>query len=173
MSFLSLNNSHYTYWQAKLRSFCKFWILWRKKTFKVHSFNKSVTWSHLGSGHSTPGAGGRQTCHLGSWSDPMVTKQLSLNIKASYHNYWQAKLSSFCKFWIFLNKIIDLATPWLSLVYTGSRWKADMSYGLLEGPKGHLTCCGHCLSAVVTKSLSAWHRVWSVAKLVLPVCRRS
>ena len=27
------------------------------------------------------------------------------------------------------------------------------------------------MSAVVTKSLSAWHRVWPVAKLLLPVCR--
>ena len=67
------------------------------------------------------------------------------NLSTSHHNYWQAKLRGFCKFWIYKHKLFftnplqinALATPRLSSVYTGSRLKADMPSGLMEWPKGH------------------------------------
>ena len=62
------------YFTEQLRSFCMFWIF-KYKTSEVYSFRKSLTWPQLGWAQSAPGAGGRQTCLLGSRSDPRVTKQ--------------------------------------------------------------------------------------------------
>ena len=64
-SFISSNN-----WEAFASSEQE-----KIETTKVFSFKKSFTWPHLCWAQSALGAGGRQTCLLGSWSGPRATKQ--------------------------------------------------------------------------------------------------